>query len=360
MTHSGLPGSVSSATDSTGIELRDSPPPSSTSDGGGRNGTGTRPKWDLVGALRSWLGSTLVIVAMVIVFWILQPRFMTLLNWQNIAIQMSVLLVISIAGTFPIIIGSIDLSVGSVATLTGIVTAMMLSDGGTNWVLALITALLVGLACGLVNGTLLAVVRVPSFLVTLGTYFALDGLASFIITGTPIPIYASGPGEIFDARWGQLPSIFAWSLVVLLVTYVISRYTRFGRHFYAVGGSEPAALIAGIPVRWVKIAAFAISGLLAAFAGFLLSVHTLSGSPQMGASLLLPSIGAIVMGGTALSGGGGGPHRTFIGVLLLTILINGMQLLSVDPYLQLVILGGVVILAVVTSREKLSVFSAIK
>ena len=317
-------------------------------------------RFNLRDALRSWLGSFLVIVALIVVFSVLQPRFMTLQNWQNIAIQMSVLLVISVAGTLPILVGSIDLSVGSVATLAGIIIAMSLQAGGAAAALALPIGLLVGIACGGLNGFLLAQVRVPSFLVTLGTFFALDGLASWIIKGTPIPIYAEGPGRVFDSYWGALPTIFMWALAILAVSIVLCRFTRLGRHFFAIGGSEPAALLAGINVKFVKIMAFAISGLLAAFAGFLLSVHTLSGSPQQGASLLLPSIGAIVMGGTALSGGVGGPHRTFVGVLLLTILINGMQLNSVDPYLQLVAMGAVVILAVVMSREKLSALSVVK
>ena len=119
-------------------------------------------------------------------------------------------------------------------------------------------------------------------------------------------------------------------------------------------------MIAGVNVKLVKIVAFTLSGALAGFAGMLLSLHTLSGSSQQNAGLLLPSIGAIVIGGTALSGGVGGPHRTFVGVLLLTVLINGMQLLSVDPYLQLVVEGAVVIVAVIISRERVSVFAAVK
>jgi ribose/xylose/arabinose/galactoside ABC-type transport system permease subunit len=286
-----------------------------------------RPRLHLQEALRSWLGS---------------------------------LLVISVAGTLPILIGSIDLSVGSVATLAGIITALSLQHGGVSGTLAVPIGLAVGLGCGLLNGLLLALVRIPSFLVTLGTFFALDGLASWVISGAPIPIADQGQSRVFDASWGVIPTIFLWSLMVLLVAVIICRYTRLGRHFYAVGGSEPAAIIAGINVKFVKIAAFAISGLLAGFSGFLLSVHTLSGSPQQSAGLLLPSIGAIVIVGTALSGGVGGPHRTLVGVLLLTILINGMQLLSVDPYLQLVVEGAVVIIAVIMSRQKLSVFASVK
>jgi ribose/xylose/arabinose/galactoside ABC-type transport system permease subunit len=319
-----------------------------------------RGRIDLAEALRTWLGSVLVIIALIVVFSALQPRFMSVLNWQNIASQMSVLLVVSIAGTFPILVGSIDLSVGSIGTLAGIIVALSLHRGGVEGTLAVPIGLLVGLGCGLLNGVLFALLRAPSFLVTLGTFFALDGLASWIIGGTPIPITDENASRVFDSNLGAFPTIFLWGLAILMVAVLVCRYTRLGRHMYAVGGSEPAALLAGVNVRLVKVTAFLLSGLLASFSGFLLSVHTLSGSPGQNAALLLPSIGAIVIGGTTLSGGVGGPHRTFVGVLLLTILINGMQLLAVDPYLQLVVEGLVVIVAVIISRERVSVFTAVK
>jgi len=153
------------------------------------------------------LGGTLaVIVVMIVAFSIAQPRFMSVLNWQNIAIEMSVLLVIGIAGTFPIMIGSIDLSVGSIATLCGIFTAMSLRDGGVlDTAGALPIALLVGLAAGVMNGLLFGLLGIPSFLVTLGTFFALDGLASWIVHGTPIPIVTTGPSNTFDGQLGVAP-----------------------------------------------------------------------------------------------------------------------------------------------------------
>lgn len=315
---------------------------------------------DVRAALRSWLGTALVILAMSVVFAILQPRFLSPLNIRNITSQMSVLLVISVAGTMPILIGSIDLSVGSVATLAGLVLAMLLRDGQTSGLIAVFAALLVGIACGALNGLLFARVRIPSFLVTLGTLFALDGFASFIVRGTPIPIVEGSLSQVFVGSVLGVPAIFLWAGGVLVVAALFARYTRLGRHFYAVGGSEGAAVTAGVNVVGVKVAAFVLSGLLAAFSGVLLSFRALSGAPQQSASLLLPAIGAIVIGGTSLSGGVGGPLRTFMGVLLLTVLLNGMQLLGVDPYLQLVVQGAVVIVAVVMSRERAGALTAVK
>jgi ribose/xylose/arabinose/galactoside ABC-type transport system permease subunit len=318
--------------------------------------------FDLQSAMRSWLGTLLVIFALIIGFSLLQPRFMSVLNWQNIVIQGSALLVASLAGTFPILMGSIDLSVGSVASLVGVSLAVFLeARTGPVHDLAIPLVLLIGLACGLLNGILFAVMRVPSFLATLGTFFMLDGLAAFIISGIPIPIVMQEPVvPIFDSQIGPVPTMSIWAMAILVLSVLGCRYTRLGRNFYAIGGSEPAALIAGINVRFVKLTAFALSGLLAAFAGVLTSIHSLSGSSGQNADMLLPSIGAIVIGGTALSGGAGGPHRTLLGVLLLTILINGMQLLAIDPYLQLIVEGCVVIAAVILSRPKLSVFAAVK
>ncbi len=221
-------------------------------------------------------------------------------------------------------------------------------------------ALVVGIACGLLNGLLFARVRIPSFLVTLGTLFALDGLASFIVHGTPIPITDPTLAEIFTGEVLGVPSIFLWAMAVLAAATLLCRHAVLGRNFYAIGGSEPASVIAGIAVTRVKVLAFVLSGLLAAFSGVLLSFRALSGAPQQSAPLLLPAIGAIVIGGTALSGGVGGPLRTFMGVLLLTVLLNGMQLVSIDPYLQLVVQGAVVIVAVVMSRERTSALTAVK
>jgi ribose/xylose/arabinose/galactoside ABC-type transport system permease subunit len=147
---------------------------------------------------------------------------------------------------------------------------------------------------------------------------------------------------------------------VLLLAVLGCRYTRLGRHFYAVGGSELATIIAGVNVRFIKVAAFTLAGVLAGFSGLLLSIHTLTGDPNQGSSLLLPSIGAIVIGGTALSGGTGGPSRTLVGVVLLTVLTNGMQLLAVNPYLQLVVEGAVVVVAVILNSEKTGALSVIK
>jgi ribose/xylose/arabinose/galactoside ABC-type transport system permease subunit len=316
--------------------------------------------FDFQAALRSWLGTVLVIVLLIVIFTVLQPRFLSPLNLTNITSQMSVLLVIAIAGTFPILIGSIDLSVASVATLAGIVLALGLRDGGSLAPLALPLALLAGVACGLLNGFLFGRMRIPSFLVTLGTLFAIDGFSSWIVHGTPIPITEADMTRLFTGDVVGLPTIFLWAAAVLVLASVFARYTRPGRYHYAVGGSEAAAVIAGIPVTRVKVGAFVLSALLAAFAGCLLSFRALAGAPEQASPLLLPAIGAIVIGGTRLSGGVGGPMRTFMGVLLLTVLINGMQLLAVDPYVQLMVEGAVVIIAVIMSRERSSVLTAVK
>ena len=323
-------------------------------------GSGRRISFNVGDVRRSWLTIVIVIVLLGITFSFLQSSFLTVTNFKNIADQMSVLLVIAIAGTAPILIGSIDLSVGSVASLTGVTLAIGLQNWGLGPAESVIIALVVGLGCGLLNGLLIAIARVPSFLVTLGTYFALAGIAAWAVQGTPIPVNSASLSSVFDGSVGGLSTLFLWALGVLAVSLFGSRYTRLGRLFYAVGGSELATVIAGANVRLIKVSAFALSSLLAGLSGLLLTVHTLTGDPSQGSTLLLPSIGAIVIGGTALSGGVGGPHRTLLGVILLTVLTNGMQLMAVNPYLQLVVEGAVVVVAVILNSEKTTAVTVIK
>jgi ribose/xylose/arabinose/galactoside ABC-type transport system permease subunit len=300
------------------------------------------------------VGPLVAIVVLVVVFTALNSNFLTTVNLLNIVRQSAVLLVLALAGTFIILMGSIDLSVGSIVTLTGICGAIFLRDLGE---IAVLLILLIGLACGLINGLLFAYGKLPSFLVTLGTLFAFDGLALFISEGTPIAVsFGSSIDPVFDGDvFGEIPAIALWALGVWIVCVLVAKYTTFGRFTYAIGGGERVAELSGVPVRRYKLLAFMFSGLLAGIAGLLLLFRINSGSPEMGEPFLLTSIAAVVMGGTALTGGVGGPHRTMIGVIIIAILSNGMNVANVDPFLQIVVQGVVVIAAVslTVDRSKL-------
>jgi ribose/xylose/arabinose/galactoside ABC-type transport system permease subunit len=301
---------------------------------------------------RSVVGPLLALVAMVVVFTALNENFLTVVNGLNIMRQSAVLLVIALAGTFIILMGSVDLSVGSLTTLVAIVGAIIFRDSGSAWLLLLIP--LMGIAAGAINGVLFAYARLPSFLVTLGTLFAFDGLALYISGGLPIALRApEGLNEFFigDYLW-RIPNSALWALVVFALCVLLARKTRFGRYVYAIGGGEKVATLSGVPVRRYKLYAFMLSGLLVSIGGLMLMFRVQSGAAEVGEPFLLLSIAAIVMGGTPLTGGVGGPHRTLLGVLLISVLTNGMSVANVHPFLQIVVQGLVVIIAVALTIDR--------
>lgn len=302
-----------------------------------------RSNWTLVAPL-------VVLIGLIVAFTIMDPRFFQLDNFLNILRQSSVLLVLAMASTVVILMGSIDLSVGSVVSLTAFAGALLARDTGSSAILIVLP--IIGLMCGLFNGALVALARLPSFLVTLGSLYAFDGLSKFIAGGRPVSLKPGGLGDIFTGSIGGFPVVVLWAAVILLIAVLVARYTRFGRYLYAVGGNEKTTRLSGVQVTRYKVYAFMIAGLLAGFAGLLQLARARSASPDMGAEFLLPAIAAVVMGGTPLSGGIGGPARTVIGVLIIAILGNGMIIAAVDPFLQSVVQGLVVIAAVALTMDR--------
>lgn len=302
--------------------------------------------------LRRTLGPVAALLILIVGFAILSDNFLTLNNFVNITRQASVLLVIALAGTFIVLIGSIDLSVGSVATLGAIVGAVLFRDVGSLPVfLVLVVAL--GAAAGLINGALVAYGKLPSFLVTLGTLFAFDGLALYISGGQPIPVRETGGLEsLYAGTLLGIPNSAIFALLIFAGCVWLARSTRFGRYLYAIGGSERAARLSGVPVERYKLIAFTLSGILAAVAGAMLMLRVGSGAPGTGEPFLLTSLAAIVMGGTPLTGGLGGPARTLLGVVIIAVLANGMSVANVDPFLQVFVQGVVVILAVALTLDR--------
>ena len=254
--------------------------------------------------------------------------------------------------TFVILQGSIDLSMGGIATLAGVVAALLLRDTD-SWLWAVFLALLVGAVSGCVNGVIFAYGKVPSFLVTLGLMFVLDGVALVVSGGAPVPISNTsylrlGTGNLV----GSVPTIAMWAFLVYTLGIVLAFYTKFGRYIYALGGNERVAGLSGVPVQKFKLYSFVFSGLVAAFAGILLAARMQGGVARSGNYLQLDSIAAVVMGGTALTGGVGGPHKTLLGVLIMGVLSNGLNVTGVDPYLQIVVKGCVVIAAVFLTIDR--------
>lgn len=296
------------------------------------------------------------IIFLFALFSVASPTFLQVSTLITILRELSVLLVVAVGLTLVIIQGSIDLSVGATVTLAGLVGASVAQ--GSNVFFAILAALAVGLIVGFINGFIFAYGKVPSFLVTLGMSMAVGGLGTWLVNGRPVQITDQG------LRWvsqGQLllvvPNLVVWALLIWLLFTFVGQKTRFGRYAFAIGGAEPVSALAGVPNRRVKLLSLTIAGLCAAIAGILLASRVGAATPGMGDRLTLDAIAAVVMGGTAITGGVGGVHRTILGVLVITILGVGLNSMGVLPYHQLIIQGLVVVAAVALTldRAKLSV-----
>lgn len=290
------------------------------------------------------------LIGLIIIFGIAGTNFLTLGNALNVLRECSVLLIVALAGTFVILMGSIDLSVGSIVNLSGVATALVVPQLGAR---AMLVGLAVGLAAGLVNGLLYTVLRIPSFLVTLGALSAFGGIANIISGGQPIA--ADSPGFMSLSNgilFLSIPNLWLWAFALWLVCLFVAYRMRFGRYMYALGGGEKVAQWSGVRVNRYKVYAFMLSGVLCGLAGVLLTSEISSFTPGMGDPFLLDSIAAVVIGGTALSGGVGGPHRTLLGVLVIAILTNGMDIVGIQPFTQMVIKGLVVIVAVALTIDR--------
>jgi ribose/xylose/arabinose/galactoside ABC-type transport system permease subunit len=286
----------------------------------------------------------LVLIVLYGCFSVLSSQFSSAGNLQNIVLYASILLIVSASSSFVVLLGCIDLSVGAVATVSGVATALLVPSLGLA---AGLVGVAVGLAVGAVNGWIHVALRIPSFLATLGMMTALTGISLTLTRGSSIPILderfnALGRGTLVAG----VPKLGAWALVVFVALAWIDRSTLFGRHVMAIGGAERTAGLVGLPVRRYKIIAFALSGAIAALAGVLLSARLGNATVAMGESLTLQVITAVVLGGTAISGGEGAVWRSLVGVLVISVVANGLDLLAVHPYLQTIIKGSMVLIAV--------------
>jgi ribose transport system permease protein len=299
------------------------------------------------------------LLALIVFFAVRAEAFLSAANLTLISGQAGILLLASLGATLVIIAGSVDLSVGSIALLTGAVLASLISAGIGSPIVVLLVAVVVGAVIGLLNGVVFAYGRVPSFIATLGTLSLFAGIGLTILQGSTINFTDQG---IRDLAIGQLiPNIQNAALIAVvafLVVWFFARRTRFGLYVYAVGGNERVVELAGVSTRRVKVLIFIVSGITAGLAGLLLTAQLGAAGPTTGSTILLDSVAAIVIGGTALSGGVGGVGRTVLGVLILTVLSNGLNQIGAADYTQTIIKGLVIIVAAVftmASQRKLIV-----
>jgi ribose/xylose/arabinose/galactoside ABC-type transport system permease subunit len=273
-------------------------------------------------------------------------RFLTVRNAQIILLQSAVLIIVGLGMTFVIIAGSIDLSVGSLVA----VAAMLSAAAANQWGLVggLTVALLVGAAAGLVNGLVFTVLRVPSFIATLGMLSVARGLTIIYSGGAPIPIQDAGQ----VLRLGTWPAPVFVAALAVVVCQVIYRLTPFGRYVQGIGGNERVALLSRVPVDRTKTLIFVLSGLMAGLGGLVTAARLGAGTPQAGTGFELDVISAVVIGGTPLTGGIGNMYSTAVGALVISTLSNGLVILGVPSEVQTVIKGIVLVLAVFISLDR--------
>lgn len=301
--------------------------------------------------LRPWL-PIIVVLAMVLFFSLATDSFFTLRNFTAITGQASTLLLACLGATFVILMGSIDLSVGAMVLLVGAITVKVLGvhDFGMA---TLLPAILVGTLLGMANGFVFAFGGIPSFVVTLGSLSVFTGAAWLILEGRALRFASYAFEELAIGQFiPSLPNIALIAILAWAAMVFVCFRTRFGRYMYVIGGGEAVARTAGLPVRRYKIYAFALSGAAAGLAGALAVARVGAAGPTLGSDLLLNTLAAIVVGGTSLSGGVGGVHRTLIGVLIISLLDSGLNQMGVNQYVQMIVKGLVVILAVLVGQDR--------
>ena len=291
----------------------------------------------------------LLLLALATVFASLSSRFLQFNNMMIVAQQAVVLLVAALGMTFVVIAGSIDLSVGAIVALAALVAAY---TAGSLGVFALVPACLVGVVCGLVNGLVVAKGKVPSFIVTLGAMVVYRGIVLFFTRGAPISIEDETFLDVYSGRSFAIPNSALIALVLIAFAAVVLNLTVFGREVRAIGGGERIAFLTGIKVDRVKIAIFALLGLLCGMAGLLQGARAMAATAQLGEGLELDAIAAVVVGGTPLTGGVGSIQGTILGALIITILSNGMNIVGLDPYFQNIVKGLVLVLSVFVTIDR--------
>ncbi|MBN4001288.1 ribose ABC transporter permease [Nostoc sp. LPT] len=290
-----------------------------------------------------------ILIIICILFTFLSPSFLTGANIVNILRQASINIVLATGMTFVILTGGIDLSVGSILAVSAVVTVLVSLLPAIGWA-AIPAGLLAGLLLGLINGALITFLDVPPFIVTLGSLTALRGVAFLVANGTTVINREINFAWIGNSYVGPLPWLVIIALLSVAVSWFVLRQTVLGVQIYAVGGNERAARLTGIKVDRVLLFVYGVSGLLAGLAGIMSASRLYSASGIVGTGYELDAIAAVILGGTSFTGGIGTIGGTLLGALIIAILNNGLTLLNLSYFWQLVVKGLVIILAVMIDR----------
>ncbi|WP_308655070.1 ribose ABC transporter permease [uncultured Anaerococcus sp.] len=299
------------------------------------------------------LGTIVALIILIVFVSVLNPAFLQVNNLLNLMRQLIINGFIALGMTFVILTGGIDLSVGSTLALTSAIFAGLL-QGGMPTILAILIALGLGLILGLLNGILITKGKLAPFIVTLATMTIFRGLTLVYMDGRPI----AGPKDDFAFQFlgkGQffgIPFQVILFIIAYLILWILLTKTSYGRKIYAVGGNEKASFISGIKIDKVKILVYVISALMAVLSGLVLTSRLNSAQPTAGSAYEMDAIAAVVLGGTSMTGGSGSLTGTLIGILILGVLNNGLNLLGVSSFYQQIVKGVVILIAVLIDRKR--------
>lgn len=294
-------------------------------------------------------GPAVALLVLVVLFAVLNKQFLSLDNLGGIASQTSILLVIAVGMTFVILLGCIDLSVEGVMAASSLVFVLLAHNdrnGHDLGILAVLAGVLTGGLFGLANGLLHVRLRIPSFMVTLGTGAVGVGVATVLFGGQAPRLLDPGLRAWGEESWLGASRLAYLAVLVLLIGFFIQRYTRIGRYSYVIGGDEQIARLSGIKIARYKVLVFVLSGSASGLAGVMAAMQLGVGDVTIGSGRLFAAITAVVVGGTVLAGGHGGIGRSLVGAVLITVLANGLILVGVSPYIQTAVQGVVIVVAV--------------
>jgi ribose transport system permease protein len=273
----------------------------------------------------------------------------------NLLRQSSILLIVAIGETYIIMMGSIDLSIEGVMALTSVIIGIFAENyfnSNDLGLIAVLLAVLTGVAMGFLNGVIHTKLRIPSFMATLGMMYVGLGLATWISNGMNLPILDPMILSWARGNTGPIPNLTFFGLAMFLIAFFLERYTRFGRYVKAIGGAEDRAKLAGVPIDKYKILAFTLAGFFVGVGGVLNSARIGAGAANSGLNYLFAAITAVVVGGTALTGGTGGVLQTMIGAMIVIVIGNGMVLAGVHSFVQLAVQGVIITVAVILTIDR--------
>jgi ribose transport system permease protein len=294
-------------------------------------------------------GTVVALVVLIAFFFAMRPDvFLTFVNVKNILFQVSILAIIAGAQTLVMVVGDFDLSVGATSSLAGAVAASLMISGTPMWSAVLI-AMLVGLLVGVFNGVLIAYVNLSAFVATLATMTSVVGLAYLVTAGTTLFRLPEGFNELGQGRFLQIPLPVYIAIVISALLWVVLKFTTIGRSWHAVGGNVEVSRLSGVNVRRARMLAFSIAGLISAVGGILLAARLGSASAVQGSDNMMFSVAAVFLGMTVIRSGRANLVGTMVGVAIIGVMSNGLNILGVNAYVQQVVTGLIIIAAVTLS-----------